>query len=77
MAFRKLKEAMISPLVLALPNFTQDFVVETDACNTGIGAVLTQRGHPLAYISKALAPKHHGLSVYEKELLAIVHAVTK
>ena len=76
-AFQKLKKAMTSPPVLALPDYSQDFVVETDACSTGIGAVLMQGGHPLAYISKALASKHQGLSVYEKELLAIVYDVTK
>lgn len=51
--------------------------METDACDAGIGAVLQQEGHPIAFISKALAPKHLGMSVYEKELLAIVYAVKK
>ena len=36
-----------------------------------------QEAHPIAYISKALAPKHQSLSVYEKELLAVVYAVKK
>ena len=36
-----------------------------------------QEAHPIAYISKALAPKHQSLSVYEKELLAVVYAVRK
>ncbi|GJR79689.1 putative mitochondrial protein [Tanacetum coccineum] len=39
-------------------------------CPFGIGAVLKQGGHPIAYMSKALAPKHHTLSTYEKEFLA-------
>ena len=39
--------------------------------------MLMQEGHPLAYISKALSLRHQGLSVYEKELLAIVFAVKK
>jgi hypothetical protein len=34
--------------------------------------VLMQRGHPLAYISKALGPKSRDLSTYEKEYLAIL-----
>ena len=76
-AFQQLKSAMTLPPVLALPDFSQPFVVETDACGWGIGAVLMQRGHPLAYISKALSGKHQGLSVYEKELLAIVYTVSK
>ena len=76
-AFQELKEMMISSPVLALPDYSQEFVIETDASNTGIGAVLMQGGHPLAYISKALSLRHQGLSVYEKELLAIVYAVKK
>ena len=68
---------MTSPSVLTLPDYSQEFVVETDASNSGIGAVLLQRGKPLAFFSKALAPKHQDLSVYEKEMLAIVNVVQK
>lgn len=36
-----------------------------------------QENRPLAYLGKALAQKHLGLSTYEKELLAVIEAVNK
>ncbi|KAJ0817688.1 putative nucleotidyltransferase, Ribonuclease H, protein kinase RLK-Pelle-RLCK-VIIa-2 family [Helianthus annuus] len=74
-AFEKLKEAVCSPPVLALPDFDKTFVLETDASALGIGAVLMQDNHPLAFISKALSSRQQTCSVYEKELLAILYAV--
>ncbi|XP_022019611.1 uncharacterized protein LOC110919656 [Helianthus annuus] len=74
-AFALLKSALCSPPVLALPNFSKPFILETDASSKGIGAVLMQDFHPLAYVSKALSPRQQAYSVYEKELLAIIFAV--
>ncbi|WVZ53038.1 hypothetical protein U9M48_004029 [Paspalum notatum var. saurae] len=74
-AFQALKEALITAPVLALPNFSVPFCIETDASGVGVGAVLMQQGHPLAYLSKALGPRTMGLSAYEKEYLAILIAV--
>nr|GEW49337.1 hypothetical protein [Tanacetum cinerariifolium] len=72
-----LKEAMITTSVLSLPNFNREFVVETNACDVGIGAVLLQDGHTIAYMNKALSPKHQALSTYEKEFLAVLFALEK
>ena len=74
-AFQTLKQSLISAPVLALPDFSQPFCLETDASKMGIGAVLMQSSHPIAYLSKALGPKSQGLSTYEKEYLAILVAV--
>jgi hypothetical protein len=76
-AFQTLKEAMINTPVLALPDFSIPFVMETDACDTGVGAVLMQKGHPIAYMSKALGIMNRKLSVYEKEFMAVMLAVDK
>jgi hypothetical protein len=61
--------------VLTIPNFSKPFAIETDACQYGVGAILIQDGHPLAYVSKPLVPKTQALSIYEKEYLAILIAV--
>lgn len=76
-AFQLLKQAMATTPVLALPDFSKTFTIETDACNTGIGAVLTQAGHPIAYYSKALGVNSQKVSIYEKEFLAIMMAIDR
>jgi hypothetical protein len=68
---------MTTTPVLVLPDFRLPFEVETDACDHGVGAVLMQCGHPVAYLSKALGEANKKLSIYEKEFLAVMLAVDK
>ena len=68
---------MTSTPVLSLPNFGLPFEIETDACDSGEGAVLSQNGHPEAFYSKALGVNNRKLSIYEKEFIAILMAVDK
>lgn len=75
--FLALKKAMTQSPVLVLPDFFKTFIVETDACDSGIRVVRMQEGRSLAYISYALAPKHLGLSVYDKELIVVLGVVDK
>lgn len=74
-SFKALKSALCSVPVLALPDFTKPFSIETEACVSGIGVVLAQEGHPLAFISKSLGPRTSGLSTYKKEYLAVIMVV--
>ena len=74
-AFTSLKNALVTAPVLALPDFSRPFQIQTDASDMGVGVVLLQDGHPLAFISKALGPRTRSLSTYEKEYLAIMVAV--
>ena len=74
-AFEVLKKALTSAPVFALPDFQVQFVVENDASDTRVGAVLVQKGHPIAFVSKGLGPKNRGLSTYEKEYMLILLVV--
>ena len=75
-AFDTLKHLLTHAPVLQLPDFAQPFfVVVTDASGSSIGAVLMQNDHPLAFESRKLKPTKTNYSVYDKELLAVVHAL--
>jgi len=76
-AFNQLKQALMSPSMLHLPDFTQPFIVESDACGIGISAILIQEDRSIAFYSEALKGSSLALSTYEKEMLAIVKAIRK
>lgn len=76
-AFTNLKLHMTTMPVLHLPDFSKIFVVETDASQVAIGAVLSQDGHPLAFFSKKMNPKMQAASVYVREMYAVTEAVKK
>src|SRR5436190_18592636 len=78
-AFDILKEKLTTAPVLKYPDFTQEFIVTTDASDYAIGAVLSQgtvgQDRPIAYASRVLSRAEQNYSTTEKELLAIVWAV--
>ncbi|XP_061349609.1 uncharacterized protein LOC133294870 [Gastrolobium bilobum] len=63
-AFVQLKEAMSVIPILGLPDFSSQFIVETDASNTGVGVVLIQAGRPISFFSKKLGPRLAAASTY-------------
>jgi len=63
--------------VLALPDFTQPFVLECDASREGIGTVLMQGGHPIALERWKLLLHKRLYSINDKDMLAIMHALAK
>lgn len=73
--FACLKAAMTKMPMLALPDFTSPFIIQTDASGEGLGAVLTQNGRPIAYMSRSLRVVKQSWSTYAREMLAIVVAV--
>ncbi|KAL2228329.1 UNVERIFIED_CONTAM: Retrovirus-related Pol polyprotein from transposon [Sesamum indicum] len=74
-AFDNLKEAIVIDPVLALPDMSKSFVVETDASDFALGGVLMQDGHPVAFESRKFKDVERRYSVHEKELLAVVHCL--
>ena len=71
----KMKEVMSTCPVLALPDFSIPFTLECHDSREGIGGVLMQNRHPLAYESQKLRGLELLYSIYDKEMLAIMHAL--
>jgi RNase H-like domain found in reverse transcriptase len=57
---------MTNAPMLTLPDFSKSFVVETDACQEGIGAALMQEKKPITFFNQKLSVKNQGFSTYEK-----------
>ncbi len=74
-AFEGLKAALTTAPVLRLPNYDKPFEVIADASVHGLGAVLMQDGHPVAYESRKFSPAEYNYDTGEQEMLAVVHAL--
>ena len=80
-AFQELKTCLSKQPVLQILDFKKEMVVQTDASDTGLGAVLLQEKdgllHPVRYLSRKLKKAERNYSTIEKECLAIVWAIEK
>ena len=79
-SFDNLKDILTSATILAFPDFKEDFLLETDASGTGLGAVLSQKQpngqiRPIAYASRTLQSHEKNYGSTELEGLAVVWAV--
>ena len=68
---------MSDPPILQHFDPTAQSIIQADASQRGLGAVLLQKGHPVAYISRSLNTTEQNYMQNEKELLAIVFACNK
>ncbi|CAF1320033.1 unnamed protein product [Rotaria sp. Silwood1] len=77
-AFEQLKTALTQAPILRGPNFNEPFILETDACDYGLGAVLTQeydnKKFVIAYASRTQTTAERNYFPTEKEALAIYWA---
>jgi len=78
-AFRELKRRFTTAPILAHFDPARPFIVETDASDFALGAVLSQRDekgclHPVAFHSRKFQPAEINYKIHDKELLAIVDA---
>ena len=80
-AFLELKQRVTSALILVLLDDSKPFQLEVDSSNVATRAVLSQQSesdgkwHPIAFYSKALSTVKQNYNIYDKEMLAIVHAL--
>lgn len=80
-AFLKIKSTLTSPKVLANPDFTMPFIIESDASDVAVGAVLVQIQEgirrPIAFFSRKLSASQKKYAPTEKECLGVLMAIEK
>jgi len=80
-AFKCLKMAVTTAPILASPQDSEPFCIETDSSDFASGAVLSQqlpkeeKWHPVAFYSKSLSPVERNYKIYDKEMLTIIYTL--
>jgi hypothetical protein len=74
-SFNQLKLRLMSPPVLIMPDPHKGYDIYCDACRQGLGCVLMQEGHVIAYASRQLRKHELNYPTHDLELEAVVHAL--
>ena len=74
-AFDTMKKIISWEALLAYPDFNEQFDIHTDASHTQLGAVISQKGKPIAFYSRKLRPEQTRYTTTERELLSIVETL--
>lgn len=75
--FKKLRDVLISPQVLVLPDFHKPFFLDVDASEVAISGVLYQDGGAVSFFSQKLQPAQKSYSTTDKEFLALYSSVMR
>ena len=79
--FEELKQQLLQPQIVPIPNLEQPFILEIDGRRVAVGAVLKKRfddtglEHPVGFFLKALTGSERNYAAYEVDLYAVVRAV--
>jgi hypothetical protein len=74
-SFQELKKRLIMAPVLTMPDMEKPFSIYCDASGQGLGCVLMQDDHVVAYASRQLRKHEEKYPTHDLELAAIVHAL--
>jgi ribonuclease HI len=74
-SFNQLRFKLMSALVLIMPDVQKSFDIYCDASRQGLGCVLMQEGHVIAYVSRQLRKHELNYPTHDLELAAVVHAL--
>jgi ribonuclease HI len=74
-SFQELKKRLTITLILVMPDMEKSFSIYCDASSQGLGCVLVQDGHVVAYASRQLRKHEAHYPTHDLELAAFVHAL--
>ena len=82
LAFQRMKQALCEATTLQLPDMQRDFEVSTDASDTGLGCILSQRDdagveRPICFASKSFTHSEQNWHIRDKEVFALIFAIRK